>query len=108
MLGHGYPQFTPAQLPITINWPDIRVAERRAGHGSRSPHPLAVALAEQSHYVSGRVNEAAVVLIDFEGREARFAPCEPLRAYLERWQRSQPLEPARFVLELATGNERPG
>jgi hypothetical protein len=88
-------------LTITIDWVHIRQAERRAGLGNRSLSPFTLALVEQSRYSTGRLTDDAVLMIDFDGHQVRYAASQPLRDYLEAWRRGDKVQPATFTLEPA-------
>src|SRR5688572_14965945 len=95
------PKLSPSPLTVTVDWIHIRQAERRAGNGNRSLAPFALALVEQTRFVTGRVTENAIYLTDFDGAVVRYKACEPLREYLAAWQRAESLQPATFTFELA-------
>jgi hypothetical protein len=60
------------RLTLSVDWPHIREAGRRAGRGNRSVSPFALALVEQSRYSTGRLTENAVYLTAFNPEAVHF------------------------------------
>jgi len=100
-VGVDIPGYFSRCLTINADWVHIRQAERRAGLGNRSLSPFTLALVEQRRYSTGRLTDDAVLLIDFDGHEVRYAAYQPLREYLEAWRRGDKVQPTSFTLEPA-------
>jgi hypothetical protein len=88
-----------------VDWPHIREAKTMAADiGGRAVvlSPVLIALRAQSRFANLDINLHGITLVDTFAREpARYQYHSKLRAYLEDWNDSRPLEPARFTLEPA-------
>ncbi len=89
----------PPSIRPCVDWTHIRQAKR---FPDRKLTPVGLALVEQARFSTGQFTDEAIVLIDGQTHaEARYTPNPERSAYLARYQRGEPIQPATFRLTLA-------